>query len=58
MKETITNLLLDALRAQLRMERPARAYDGRLKPEKLFYADIIGMTWEECKEKYLKEVGR
>ena len=32
--------------------------DGRLKPEKLFYADIIGMTWEECKEKYLKEVGR
>jgi hypothetical protein len=32
--------------------------DGRLKSEKLFYADIIGMTWEECKEKYLKEVGR
>lgn len=32
MKETISNLLLDALRAQLRMERPARAYDGRLKP--------------------------
>jgi hypothetical protein len=32
--------------------------DGRLKSEKLFYADIIGMTWEQCKETYLKEVGR
>jgi hypothetical protein len=24
----------------------------------LFYLDIIGMSWEDCKEKYLKEVGR
>lgn len=32
MEQTISNLLLDALRAQLRKERPARAYDGRLKP--------------------------
>jgi hypothetical protein len=32
MKETISNLLLDALRAQLRLERPARAYNGQLKP--------------------------
>ena len=26
--------------------------------ETLFYDDIIGMTWEECKEKYLGDVGR
>lgn len=32
--------------------------DGRLKDETLFYIDIIGMTWEQCKEKYLKDVGR
>ena len=32
--------------------------EGRLKPEKLFYGDIVGKTWEEAKEQYLKEVGR
>ena len=32
--------------------------EGRLKPEKLFYGDIVGKTWEETKEQYLKEVGR
>jgi hypothetical protein len=32
--------------------------EGRIKPESLFYLDIIGMSWEDCKEKYLKEVGR
>jgi hypothetical protein len=32
--------------------------EGRLKDETLYYIDIIGMTWEQCKEKYLKEVGR
>ena len=26
--------------------------------ETLFYDDIIGMTWEECKQKYLGDVGR
>ena len=26
--------------------------------ETLFYDDIIGMTWEECKTKYLGDVGR
>ena len=26
--------------------------------ETLFYDDIIGMSWEECKEKYLGDVGR
>jgi len=31
---------------------------GRLKPEMLFYADMIGKSWEEAKEKYLGEVGR
>ena len=32
--------------------------DGRLKPELLYYSDILGMTWEEAKEKYLGDVGR
>ena len=32
--------------------------EGRIKPEPLFYLDIIGMSWEDAKEKYLKEVGR
>ena len=32
--------------------------DNKIKPEKLFYSDTIGMSWQECKEKYLGEVGR
>ena len=32
--------------------------ENRLKPEMLYYSDILGMTWEQCKEKYLGEVGR
>jgi len=32
--------------------------EGKLKPEVLFYIDAIGLTWEQMKEKYLKEVGR
>ena len=32
--------------------------ENRLKPEKLFYGDIVGKTWEETKEIYLSEVGR
>ena len=32
--------------------------EGRLKPDVHFYDDIIGKSWEETKEKYLKEVGR
>jgi hypothetical protein len=32
--------------------------ENKLKPEHLFYIDVIGMSWEECKEKYLGEVGR
>ena len=32
--------------------------ENRLKPEILYYSDILGMTWNECKEKYLGEVGR
>jgi hypothetical protein len=31
---------------------------NRIKPDSLFYSNIIGMTWEEAKETYLKEVGR
>ena len=26
--------------------------------ETLFYDDIVSMTWEECKSKYLGDVGR
>jgi hypothetical protein len=29
-----------------------------LKPDTLYYMDIIGMSWEKAKETYLKEVGR
>jgi hypothetical protein len=32
--------------------------DNKIKSEKLFYSDVIGMQWQECKEKYLSEVGR
>jgi hypothetical protein len=32
--------------------------DNKIKPETLFYSDIIGMSWQECKDKYLQEVGR
>ena len=32
--------------------------EGRLKNETLFYSNIIGMQWEDCKEKYLKDIGR
>ena len=32
--------------------------EGRIKPEVLFYVNAIGMTWEQMKEHYLKEVGR
>ena len=32
--------------------------EGRIKPEKLFYAGILDISWEEAKEKYLGEVGR
>ena len=32
--------------------------ENRLKPEILYYSDILGMTWEQCKDKYLGEVGR
>jgi hypothetical protein len=32
--------------------------EGRLKPDRLFYADVVGKTWEQTKEKYLGEIGR
>jgi Domain of unknown function (DUF4338) len=32
--------------------------EGRIKDETLFYADAIGLTWEQMKEKYLGDVGR
>lgn len=41
------------------IKRYTKLFDeGRLKPEKLFYGDIVGKTWEETKEMYLREVGR
>jgi len=41
------------------IKRYTKLFDeGRLKPEKLFYGDIVGKTWEETKEQYLGEVGR
>ena len=32
--------------------------ENKLKPEVLFYVNAIGMTWEQMKEAFLKEVGR
>jgi len=32
--------------------------ENKIKPEKLFYGDIVGKTWEETKQQYLGEVGR
>ena len=32
--------------------------EDRIKPEKLFYSDILNTTWEDTKERYLSEVGR
>ena len=32
--------------------------ENRIKPEKLFYSDILNTTWEDTKERYLSEVGR
>jgi hypothetical protein len=41
------------------IKRYTKLYEeGRIKPESLFYIDLIGMTWEDCRKKYLKEVGR
>ena len=41
------------------IKRYTKLFDeGKIKPEKLFYGDIVGKTWEETKEKYLGEVGR
>lgn len=31
---------------------------GRLKPEILYYNDVMGMAWDETKDTYLHEVGR
>ena len=32
--------------------------DGRLKPEMMYYDDMFDMSWEETKERYIKEIGR
>ena len=41
------------------IKRYSKLHDeGRLKDETLFYADAIGLTWEQMKEKFLADVGR
>jgi len=32
--------------------------NNRFNPEHLFYDDIMGMSWEETREKYLPDIGR
>ena len=32
--------------------------DNRIKPEVLFYNQMIGMTYDDAKKKYFNEVGR
>jgi len=32
--------------------------DGRYSTDTLFYDDLIGMSWEKAKEKYIQDVGR
>ena len=41
------------------IRRYVKLYDNdKLKPEVLFYGDIVGKTWEETKHQYIGEVGR
>lgn len=41
------------------IRRYSKLHDGgRIKPDSLFYIDAIGISWEQMKEKYLKDVGR
>ena len=41
------------------IKRYSKLHDNnKLKPDHLYYIDAIGMSWEEYKNKYLKEVGR
>tara|TARA_Y100000361_G_scaffold128524_1_gene123499 strand:- start:453 stop:1661 length:1209 start_codon:yes stop_codon:yes gene_type:complete len=41
------------------IKRYSKLHDNnKLKPEHLFYIDAIGMSWDNMKNNYLKEVGR
>ena len=41
------------------IRRYVKLHDNdKLKPEVLFYGDIVGKTWEETKKQYIGEVGR
>ena len=41
------------------IRRYVKLYDNdKLKPEVLFYGDIVGKTWKETKKQYIGEVGR
>ena len=41
------------------IRRYVKLHDNNyLKPEHLFYGNIVGMSWEETRQQYLGEVGR
>jgi len=41
------------------IRRYTKLFDNKkIKSEALFYGDIVGMSWEETKEKYLGDIGR
>jgi len=41
------------------IRRYVKLYDNNnLKPEHLYYGNVVGMSWEETKQKYLGDVGR
>jgi len=41
------------------IKRYTKLFDeNRIKPEKLYYKDVINTSWEETKEKYLGDIGR
>ena len=41
------------------IRRYKNMYDqDRIKPEQLFYWDVIDLSWEDTQNKYMQEVGR
>lgn len=53
------NMLVEHWKTKFASKRIANIIkNDRYNPENLFYADLIGMTWGEVKEKYLSQVGR
>jgi hypothetical protein len=54
-EETLTNIW-KTKHAKSRMKILSKK--GQLSSETLFYSDLIYMSWEETKEKYLNQIGR